>query len=260
MSFPWHLPTVGTISAWSRLRRRLFATHVIRAGLNAGKRIALRRPDPAFLDGSYEAPIQTALAEHLAEGAVFYDVGANVGFFSLLAASIVGDSGAVYAFEPVPANAASIRHSARLNRLSNIEVFEEAVGERSGSASLILSRHIGGATLASKGAPQDATGEIEVAVTTLDDAIADRGLRPPSLIKIDVEGAELEVLRGMTDTLAIHRPPILYEIDDATPEGLARKRREIASLLNAAGYRSIALPDAYPNIGWQVAHHLALPH
>jgi FkbM family methyltransferase len=241
------------------VRRRLFTTHVIGSGWNAGKQLALRRPNPAFLDGSYEAVIQAAIAEHLYDGAVFYDIGANVGFFSILAASIVGPSGAIYAFEPVPANAASIRQTTRLNELSNIEVFEEAVGESSGRAQLVLTHHIGGAALASAGTPPDMIGMIEVAVTTLDDAIADRGLRPPSLIKIDVEGAELQVLCGMTATLATHRPAILYEIDASTAGGLARKRDNIANFLKAAGYDVTDLPEAYPGIEWHVAHALALP-
>lgn len=259
MSPSWHLLQSETKRAWSRLRRRFFATHVIGSGRNAGRRLALRHPHPAFLDGSYEAVVQTAIAEHLSDGSVFYDIGANIGFFSLLAAPIVGPRGAVYAFEPVPANASSILHTARLNRLSNIEVFEEAAGERSGRAQLVLTHHIGGAALASAGAPLDMIGVIDVAVTAIDDAIADRCLRPPSLIKIDVEGAELQVLRGMTETLAAHRPTILYEIDDETADGLARKRDDITAFLSAAGYRATDLPESYPGIDWHVAHALAVP-
>jgi len=253
----------GRRSPWAELRRRLAATHVITGGLNAGKRLAVRRPHPDFLNGTYEAVIQGVIAERLNVGGVFYDVGANIGFFSLLAASRVGPDGAVYAFEPVPANASSIRRSARLNSFSNIAVFEEAVAESSGRANLILTRHIGGAALASGRSPgdlsHDVTGEIEVAVTTLDDAIAARGLRPPTFVKIDVEGAELSVLRGMRDTLARHRPAVLYEIDDATLAGVSRKREAIENVLSEAGYRSAPLPDAYPDIEWQVAHALALP-
>lgn len=259
MSPSWHFLQSETQRAWSRVRRRIFTTHVIGAGRNAGMRLALRRPHPDFLDGSYEAVVQTTIAEHLSDGSVFYDIGANIGFFSLLAAPIVGPRGAVYAFEPVPGNASSIRHTAQLNRLPNIEVFEEAAGERSGRAQLVLTHHIGGAALSSASSPLDMIGVIDVAVTALDDAIANRGLRPPSLVKIDVEGAELQVLRGMTNTLTADRPTILYEVDDATAEGLARKREAIRAFLRSSGYSSTDLPESYPGIDWHVAHALAVP-
>ncbi|WP_457811050.1 FkbM family methyltransferase [Sinorhizobium meliloti] len=100
-------------------------------------------------------------------------------------------------------------------------------------------------------------GYLEVDVTTLDDAIARHGLRPPSLVKIDVEGAEIEVLRGMTETLRTHRPSIIYEIDDATREGLDRKARQIAALLTSAGYVLAALPPSYTEQSWHVQHLLA---
>ena len=259
MSSPWHLVRRKTTYAWSRVRRRFFTTHVIGSGHNAGKRIAVRRPNPAFIDGSYEATIQNVIADNLYEGAVFYDVGANIGFFSLLASPVVGPSGAVYAFEPVPSNAAAIRQTKRLNQLTNIQVFEEAVAQLPGRADLMLTHHIGGASLASSSPPRYVTKVIDVAVTTIDSVISERRLRPPTMVKIDVEGAELDVLHGMSETLTVYRPTILYEIDDATQDGLAHKLGEAAQFLKAAGYRLIDLPPAYPDIPWKVAHVLALP-
>lgn len=234
--------------------------HTIREGEAAGLKIAPpRNADQAIRLGTYEPAIQNCIAVHLSPGGVFVDIGANVGFFSLIAARRAGPTGHVYAFEPVAGNAASIIRSCRLNDFSNVEVFAEAVGERTGRTELMLAHHIGGAMLASAGTPPDGCGSVQVDVVSLDDAIAQRALRPPDLVKVDVEGAELEVLQGMRWTLNAVRPMLIYEVDNETRIGLDRRCREIAAFLNAAGYDLCPLPASYPNKDWQVEHILARP-
>ncbi|TIM59645.1 MAG: FkbM family methyltransferase, partial [Mesorhizobium sp.] len=98
----------------------------------------------------------------------------------------------------------------------------------------------------------DMSGRLEVSIIAIDDAIVQRGLRPPSLVKIDVEGAEIDVLGGMKETLRRHRPKVIYEVDDATRDGLDRKARQIAELLTAAGYALNSLPASYGNGEWRV--------
>lgn len=234
-----------------------FSTHSIAAGEAAGLKLVARGADPSFACGTYERPMQAAVSSNLSFGDVFCDIGANIGFFSLIAARKVGPQGCVYAFEPVPANASAIVRSARVNHFHNVTVFAEAIGGATGRAELLLARHIGGAMLASAGAPPDMRGRIEVDVVTLDEAIVRRGLRPPSLIKIDVEGAEIDALRGMAEILRVHRPTVIYEIDDATRDRLNRKARAIEALLTAAGYSLSPLPKSYPGEEWHVEHVLA---
>jgi hypothetical protein len=123
----------------------------------------------------------------------------------------------------------------------------------------MLARHIGGATIASVGPPPDLRGTIEVELVTIDALIAQRGLRPPNLVKVDVEGAELDALKGMAETLRTHRPTVLYEVDDASPAGLHRKAADLAAFWDAAGYAVTTLPSAYEEIDWQVAHMVARP-
>lgn len=243
----------------SKLREAFSDTRVIAAGHAAGLKFSARRADPNFARGSYERPLQDAIAANLAAGDVFYDIGANIGFFSLLAARRVTAQGSVYAFEPVPNNAAMIVRNAALNGFASIEVFNEAVGARTGRAELNLAHHIGGAVLASAGTPPDMRGRMQVDVVALDDVIARRKLRPPALVKIDVEGAELDVLSGMRQTLSAHRPKVVYEIDDVSRAGVARKAADISAFLAGWGYVLTALPAAYANDTWQVAHVLARP-
>lgn len=232
---------------------------VIGQGEGAGLKLFARHADPNFVRGTYEPPMQQVVVGCLSPGDTFYDVGANIGFFSLLAARRVGEQGRVYAFEPVPENANAIARSARLNNFDTIEVFSKAVGAANGRCELMLAHHIGGAVLASAGVPPDMRGHVEVSVTTLDDVIAERPLRPPSLVKIDVEGAEIDVLNGMQATLRKHRPAVVYEVDDATREGLERKAGAIAAFMTAADYAQTTLPAAYRTENWHVEHFLARP-
>ena len=242
------------------LRRRFSRPKVIAGGQAAGLKLVAHGAHPDFAAGVYELPVQAAIADSLGAGDCFFDVGANIGFFSLVAARCVGDAGMVYAFEPVRANAARIARTAELNGLDGrLRVFEEAVGAATGRAELLLARHIGGAALSTADAPPDMAARAEVEIVTLDDAVVRHGLRPPRLVKIDVEGAEIDVLRGMTGVIRSHRPAIIYEVDDATREGLERKAEEIRSFLLDAGYGLELLPPAYDMTEWHVEHVLARP-
>ncbi len=242
----------------TRLRDALIPT-VIADGEAAGLKLTARRADPNFARGTYERPLQAIITANLAPGDVFYDIGANIGFFSLIAARKVGPQGFVYAFEPVPENASAIARSAALNGFNNLKMLPYAVGAADGRATLNLARHIGGATLASAGVPPDLRGQLEVDLVTVDSMIKKHGLRPPSLVKIDVEGAELEALTGMRLTLATHRPCVVYEIDDASRDGFERKAAEIADFMTSAGYSLFPLDTSSVQGEWQIGHVLARP-
>jgi len=250
---------VGAMALIERVLHRIWPTRVIGGGKAAGLKLVAARADPDFALGVYELPMQEAIAASLREGDVFYDIGANIGFFSLIAARCVRAAGRVYAFEPVPANADAIRKSSTLNGMNMIDVFAEAVGAESGCGELLLARHIGGAALASAGAPPDLRGRIKVDVVAIDHVVARRGMRPPTLVKIDVEGAEMDVLRGMRGTIQRWRPTIIYEVDDATREGLERKMVVIASFMRSTEYKLTMLSASYRDASWHVEHVLARP-
>jgi FkbM family methyltransferase len=231
----------------------------IRGGPAAGLKIIPLMGDREIALGTYEGPVQQALMRSVTPGAVVYDIGANIGFFTMLSARLAGPGGQVYAFEPVARNAAAIGRSARLNGFGTVTVFDCAVGAAGGMAELNTARHIGGAMLASVGAPPDRSGSVEVEVVVIDDLLRDGRLRPPTLVKIDVEGAELDVLRGMTATLSTHAPVLIVELDDATRTGLRVKSEALADLLHGLGYGLAPLAPSYPAAGWSVAHFLARP-
>ncbi|MGE3619305.1 MAG: FkbM family methyltransferase [Acidimicrobiia bacterium] len=231
----------------------------VQGGPGRGLRIGRAEASADYRAGTNELAVQTALADVLRPGMDFLDVGANVGFFTMLAARIVGPAGRAVAIEPVPANVAQVRANARRNRLSNVEVLEMAAGDAVGTTTLVLAAHPGGAAIASAGDPPDATGTIDVEVTTVDALVAAGRIPAPAVVKVDVEGAEAAVLRGMAATLAEHRPVVLVEIDHGDRDGLSAKRVENVALLEAAGYQIRWLDPSYDEADWLVEHFVATP-
>lgn len=176
------------------------------------------------------------IGQSLKPGEVFYDVGANVGAYSLIAGKLAGPSGAVYAFEPAAATFAKLVRNVQLNGLSEIVVpFNIALSERPDVLHLQLSNSVSGAAMHTLGRNgQTAPGGVSQSVLAypVDRMIQELGLRPPNHLKVDVDGAELAVLKGATSTL---REPglrsVLIEVEEGEPI-----TEEIVSEIEAAGF------------------------
>jgi FkbM family methyltransferase len=152
--------------------------------------------------GSFEYQKQRLMSSMLHAGDTMFDVGANVGYYTLLASHKVGPTGRVVAFEPLPENVRLVRRHLRLNRVRNVSLHEVAVSDHDGHAR--FAPHASNAM----GKLSD-TGSVDVAMVSLD-SMTNAGQFPdPSLLKIDVEGAELGVLRGASHVLGRARPTIL---------------------------------------------------
>jgi FkbM family methyltransferase len=185
-----------------------------------------------LLLGSYEREQSERLRQCATRGAVVYDVGANAGYYALLASRLVGPRGRVVAFEPEPRNAAFLREHVRLNDAANVEVVEAAAGDTAGERGFAR-RGTGRGRL-------DERGELRVRVVRLDDCIAG-GMPTPSLIKIDVEGGELAVLEGAAQLLAGTRPVLLLSTHArAVHDACCRRLRELGYLLTPLGGRLLA--------------------
>jgi FkbM family methyltransferase len=232
----------------------------VEAGEAAGLR--LRFPQNTdFVLGTTERPMQRCIAQHLAPGDVFYDIGANIGFFSLLATKYVGDEGSVYAFEPVAENVVAVRSNARLNNLNNLSVFEVAIAAQSGAGELFVTQWDGGSSLSATALdPNEPVERRRVSVVAMDDLVASEDLRPPTLVKIDVEGAEFSVLEGMKETIVQFKPILVYEVDDGDRTSFDRRWKELDQFVGGLGYRIKHLEDSYSNVGWYVGHSVAVPH
>jgi len=215
--------------------------------------------NPAYRTGANELPVQALLAKYLRPGDVLFDIGANVGFFTVIGARLVGPTGAVYAFEPVDEMAAFVQRNAARNGYANVTVIPKAVSDRSGQDTLFLAHYAGGAALSVAAPPPDLKGTILVDVVSMDDLCATGELKPPSVVKIDVEGAELHVLIGMQRTLLKSQPILIFELDDRSEVALGQKQAKCEHLLHSLGYSVERIEDSYPNKGCLVAHFLALP-
>jgi FkbM family methyltransferase len=155
--------------------------------------------------------VQTALALYLRHGMVFYDIGANIGFFSLLAAGIVGENGRVIAFEADPEIAARLRLHVMHNGFRTISVEEKAVWSE---PSTVFFSRTDPAISPDRGlghvVSNRADDTIQVDAVTLDEYV--QSVAAPDFVKCDVEGAEVEVFRGAQRLLAEKRPAILCEM------------------------------------------------
>jgi FkbM family methyltransferase len=151
--------------------------------------------------GLYERDLQRTMAAIVRPGDVVFDVGANVGFFTLLASRLAGPGGRVVAIEPFARNLDFLRQHIALNQLANVVVVAQAVADQPGTGAFAPGRSPSMGRL-------DASG-IPVAVTTLDALVASGTVPPPRVIKMDIEGAESRALSGARRTLADHRPIIL---------------------------------------------------
>jgi FkbM family methyltransferase len=154
--------------------------------------------------GSYEYAKKKAFAAAIKRGYSVYDLGANVGFYSLLASVLVGTEGRVFSFEPVPRNLKFLRRHFELNGLTNCSVWEVAVGRSEGTAHFDVgpNHSMGHLTVESQGT------SISVRTVALDSLVAAGKLPPPNLIKCDIEGGEYDALLGASDVLSKHGPTI----------------------------------------------------
>jgi FkbM family methyltransferase len=178
--------------------------------------------------GTYE-PEQTALfCRQIRPGDVVFDIGANAGYYTLLAARLAGPRGKVIACEPDPRIAAFLRAHVAANRLTNVAAVQSAVGAECGTAHFSRGRGTGTGRMSD-------SGELTVRVRTLDE-LADEYAAFPTHLKIDVEGAELDVLRGGREVLSRARPTIFLSTHGPqVHEACCRILQEHGYFLSAIG-------------------------
>lgn len=171
---------------------------------------------PHYLLGRYEHELTDAILANLAPGKVAFDIGANVGFVSLLMAKAVssdsGNPGAVYAFEPSPLSFRMLATNSLINPQWNIQPFQVALSDTSG---IVEFSSFDYDVVSRLGDHRSRFADAEVTyvrVDTLDNIIRNFHLPPPVFVKIDVEGAELKVLRGMQCVLGSYQPTLLIEV------------------------------------------------
>jgi len=196
--------------------------------------------------GIYELQIQECLVHELKLGNIFYDIGANAGFFTLLASKCVGPEGRVFAFEPLPENIKTIRSQSELNQISNCTLVDVAVSDQIGEIELFEGEDTSTASITPRVESQGNTHLVRT--ITLDEFV--RTAPSPDIIKIDIEGAEIRALQGSLGLLGSKRSPkILIEFhgDDIAERSM--------SLLRDLGYTLWHL-NGQPIDSVSIPHHL----
>lgn len=183
-----------------------------------------------FLLGSYESYMQEAFAKFVSCGATVYDVGAHAGYHSLLCALLVGPQGQVIAFEPNPANRASIKRQLAANPQARVSLSPYALSDRCQPMMLDVSHSPSQGRISSEGG-------LRVEARRIDSLIENESFPDPDVIKIDVEGHEEQVLWGAYDTIDRCRPIILCDWNDSTTF------EKISALLGPHGYE---IGDGWP--------------
>jgi FkbM family methyltransferase len=201
--------------------------------------------------GTHEPMVQEAMRRVLKPGSVFWDVGANIGFHSLVAACLVGEGGRVVSIDPEETNIVAVTTNARINSLPNISTIQAAATASSGPVEILSVRYTLWTRLATVGHHPFERGRRTVRGLALDDLLAAGGVPAPDLVKIDVEGGELEVLEGMSEVLREHRPAIIVEMHGKTAS--------VAEVLRAAGYVLSNLEGPDPVDSQPEIHVLAQP-
>jgi FkbM family methyltransferase len=193
--------------------------------------------------GLYELETRRCMEAHVRKGAVVFDVGAHHGLYTLLASVLVGPTGRVFSFEPLPQNARILDRHLRMNRIRNVRVLNRAASDVTGTARFSTGiSHWEGSL--------NPGGQLEVATVALDDVVGDE-VPAPDVVKMDVEGAEERVLKGARNMLQRHRPLIVFEAHTET------LRMSCTKLLEEIGYEVTVLAGPPPEGG--SFHLLAKP-
>lgn len=187
------------------------------------------------------------LLRYLKKGSIFIDVGANIGHISAIGLGCVGRSGQVHSFEPVPMYFEKLLHMKMLNKkFSNIFLNNFALGETYGTMNIDVNKNIWGwnTLVPNLMNPSGIKTRLEVNIKRLDDYIFQNNLKNISLIKIDVEGFEIPVLKGLSsyfeevDIL----PNLLIEVSPSAYQLLGYKLEDLENLLKKLSYKAY-----YPN-------------
>ena len=214
------IPILGDILSWTS--RQLVPSDTliwvqIQNGPAQGLWIRVNpRTGEHFQRGLGEPEVQRAMQQHLRRGMTFYDLGANIGFFSLLAARLVGSSGKIFSFEADPEIATRLRENLVRNNFAHAAVEEKAVWSEPGKVSFV---RVDSNTSPDRGLGQVSTAEsssvntVAVEAISLDQFISTHPA--PGFVKCDVEGAEVAVFQGAERLLHEFRPILLIEVHSA---------------------------------------------
>lgn len=189
--------------------------------------------------GCYEPTLTKWIRSSLFAGATAVDVGANIGCHTLTMAEAVGEKGSVLSFEPNPITCEALARNINLNGFSNVKVYNCALGDAEENAVLHLPRrgsveatNMGLASLV----PIDSSDDVAVDVRTLDNVFRETDLKSVDLVKIDVQGFECKVLKGLREILSSYSPAVTFEFEDWAWQRSGATIAQARDILEPMGY------------------------
>lgn len=218
-------------------------TYTVRHGLAKGLK---RKGGLAFLPAAIAGTPDRVAEENFLlnlelSGQTVYDVGGDQGIYTLFFADRVGPEGRVYTFEPNPLSYRRIVANVELNGFKNVEVRPIGLGEKKDRLSFVFpegepARGSANSAIGAQIRQEKNVHTIEIDVNSLDAEITASALPKPDMVKIDVEGLEIDVLRGMRETIKAHRPKMFIEVHGADIQCKEENAREVVQFLLDAGY------------------------
>lgn len=176
----------------------------------------------------------------LKAGMTFFDIGANQGFYTILAAKRVGSQGKVFSFEPAPTEYRKLRRNLLVNRCQNVVMQAQAVGSYEGLTEFYLCFDHQGSFSSIRHPAEDVTSRkklIKVPITTLDLYVQRKNISSMDFMKLDVEGGELDVLKGAVGVFTKLRPLVLCEVADIRTRPWGYSASELCEFLAEYGYK-----------------------
>lgn len=233
---------------WLYYRKWLKDVNTIASPINETFKIKLTTKN--FIDaciyyiGDYEPYLKMQFKKIIKSGDIILDVGANIGFHTLYFAELTGNKGKVYAFEPIPVNFKALTNNIQLNNFPQIVSVNKALG----NTNTFMDIHIDN---------QDQNPgtfsilDIGLKNTTIecvkgDDYLKQQGVNKVDFIKVDVEGFELEVFKGLARTITQFSPIIIFEYDANYQSEINENPKELFHFLSNFGYQFFAI-DGYGN-------------
>lgn len=190
-----------------------------------------------FYRGTYEPELCRALARYVKPGMICIDAGANIGEFTLRCAVLAGSNGQVHAFEASPSTFADLDENVRQNRFTNIVTQQRALASTSGTLEFYMSRGIASGSSSLRPAHDFTGAVVPVPSVSFDDYMREVTLKRVDFIKMDIEGGELDALRGATAMLsATHAPVIVFEHHDVVARRFGASQESVIGLLEGFGY------------------------
>ncbi|MFI6578076.1 FkbM family methyltransferase [Nocardiopsis sp. NPDC050513] len=196
--------------------------------------------------GTWEPHLTAWITHRLNTGDTFVDVGANIGYYTMLASHLVGPPGHVAAIEPVPRFHQHLQATLLLNEAHNVRTIDQAIAEEPGRVEMFLADpgNLGGASTIR---PRHVHEAFHVDAAPLPDILTPAEIRDARLIKIDVEGAEAAAVQSLAPLLDLLRPDVELIIE-ITPRTLAKQGLEVEDVigpLRAAGFHTYRIANDY---------------